>query len=102
MDDLLYLFRYKLLDTVFKRGVAEDQMKDYFVHYIVDYVKQGVKYSEELRRCSIETLNNEGFCDYLKIQRKDDKVDVTVSNRFDLKMVKVFDEVQSTTAKLED
>lgn len=101
VDDLLYLFRFKSLDPVFKRGAAENDMKDYYVRYMVNYMKQGVKYSEKLRRCSIEYMD-EGFCDYLSIQREDDEVAVSVSNHFDLEMVKVLKQVDESASQLDE
>lgn len=101
-DEQLYLFRYKDLDMEFKRGSAEKDMKDYFVRYIVNYVTQGVKYSGKLKRCSIEFLEDDGFCDYLNIQRKNDNVDVTVSNKFYPEMIKALQKVDRIISQLDD
>lgn len=100
-DDLLYLFRFKKLDPVFTRGGPENDMKDYYVRFIVDYVKHGIRYSEKLRRCSIEFMDD-GFCDYLNIQRKDDQVNVAISHEFDLEMVNVLKQADDIAAKLDD
>lgn len=99
-DDLLYLFRFKRFDPIFRRRRPENEMKDYFVRYIVDYMKHGIKYSDDYHRCSIEFTEN-GFCNYLDIQRTNDKVDVKVSEDYDLAL-DVLREADRIQSQLED
>lgn len=91
MDDLLYLFRFKLADPLFNRGVPENEMKDYYVRFIVDYVKHGMKDNYFVRGCTRKAMDK-GFCEYLEIQRDysqtPNNVKISVSNAVDLGMIK--------------
>lgn len=96
MDDLLYLFRYKAFDSLFERGDPETKMKDYFVDFVTDYVTIGSSQLYKANRCRKIDMDY-GFCDYLDIQRDysstPNKVNVSVSNFFEIAMVKANKEV---------
>lgn len=104
MDDLLYLFRFKIFDNVFVRGAPENEMKDFFVRYIVDYVKEGVADSYGVRSCSSRQMERR-FCEYLDIQRdysvNPNAVKLSASNKFDLQMVQTLKVVDRMLAQLQ-
>lgn len=88
-DELLYLFSFNSLGSRFVRGAAENQMKDHFVQFIVDYAKNGSRLPT--RPCRHEDFQD-GFCEYLNIQRNfsitPNQVSLSVSRAFDLEMVR--------------
>lgn len=107
-DDLLYLFRFRLFDPFFKRDVAENEMKDFHVKLMVDYVRHGESRLNIARPCRRKDMQR-GFCEYLDIQRDrnnvGNQVDVTTNNRFDMPMVainKLIDQIMETYEYLRD
>lgn len=104
MDELLYLFRFKYFDPLFNRGQAELEMKDYFVRFIVDYVKHGMGNNYLVRGCTRKAMDK-GFCEYLNIQRDysqtPNKVKISVANNIDLGMVESMKAADRLSAKLE-
>lgn len=96
MVDLLYLFRYKAFDSLFQREEPEIKMKDYFVEFVTDYVTIGSSQLYKANRCRKIDMDY-GFCDYLNIQRNNsitpNIVNVSVSNFFEIGMVKAKKEV---------
>lgn len=91
-DELLYLFRFKIFDDDFERNTPENDMKNFFVRYIVDYVKFGRNPLNKARPCRRQDMVR-GFCEYLDIQRDysetPNAVQLSTSNQFEMGMVKV-------------
>lgn len=96
MDALLYLFRFKAFDEYFEREEPETKMKDYSVEFVTDYVTIGSSQLYTAKPCRKIDMDY-GFCDYLNIQRNKsitpNKVNVSVSNFFEIEMVKANKEV---------
>lgn len=92
-DDLLYLFRAKIFDQAFSGRTPESEMKDYFVRLVVDYVKFGNSPLNHVQSCTRQDMER-GFCEYLEIQRDlsaiPNRVQVSASKEFDLKMVQFY------------
>lgn len=91
-DDLLYLFRTRLFDAAFTDNSPENEMKNYFVRFIVDYVKKGTSPLNHVGPCRRQDKANR-FCEYLDIQRDSsvspNRIQVAATNEFDLKMVQL-------------
>lgn len=104
-DDLMYLFSFKVFDGVFVRDEPENEMKNYFVRYIVDYVKYGLTPLNRARPCRPSAMKR-GFCEYTDIQRDyttmPNKVKASVSNQFDMQMVKFNQYIDRLIAREED
>lgn len=96
-DDLLYLFPWKVLDQSFQRGEAENEMRDFLVRFIVDYVTGGEGDERESFGCDADAME-QGLCLYLDIQRDYNVTPntVTVSEKrslVNLQMVKRIQEI---------
>lgn len=102
IDDLLYLFRFRAFDSVFKRLQPEKQMKDLYVRFIVDYVRYGESDLYTAKQCRRRDMNY-GFCEYLDIQRKysvvPNRVMFSAAKQFDMKMVAAYKEVDKLKAQ---
>lgn len=99
-DSLLYLFRWGVFDPLFRRGAADAKASKFLVKYLINYAKSGVKYSEEVRRCTAEQMDG-SFCDFLYLARKEPNgISVTYDNGFDLGSVAALNEVQTIASKL--
>lgn len=95
IDDLLYLFSFKLFGPQFKRGIPETRMKDIFVELIVDYVRG--RWNHPTKTCRRESFKR-SFCEYVDIQRDykvtPNKVKLSISNQFDLEMVRFYKDIE--------
>lgn len=93
MDELLYVFRFKAFDPLFRRGAAENEMKDYWTRFIVDYAKYGMKDSYFVKGCTRRAMDR-GICEYLEIQRDYSKTPNTkkifANDDFDTEIVDVY------------
>lgn len=92
-DDLLYLFRFKALDQYFVRGEPENQMKDFYVRLMVDYIKYGRSRLNIARSCRRRDMRRD-FCEYLDIQRDYSRspvqAHVTAKSSYNLAMVQLW------------
>lgn len=97
-DDMLYLFPYSVFGSMVVRGVHENAMKDYWVRFIVDYVKYG-RDSEQIvtRRCRHRDMQR-GYCEYMDVQggysRTPSNFSVSVLNAIDWEMIKAHEQVE--------
>lgn len=101
-DDLMYLFRFRAFDGLFKRGVPENEMKDLYVRFIVDYVRYGKSSLYRADPCQRRDMNW-GFCDYMDIQRNyrvtPNRPKISASNWFDMRMVEMYRELDKIIAQ---
>ena len=101
-DDLLYLFRYKAYDHLFTREAPENEMKNFFVRFMVDYVKRGESLLNKAAPCRREDMET-GFCEYLDIQRDTrrtpDGVRISAKSDFDMDMVNFNKEIDRIVAE---
>lgn len=101
-DSYLYLFRWVYLDSVFKRGRAEAQAAKFVVQTFVDFAKHGVRYSDEIQRCTYKGMDDR-FCDYLMLLRKEPNgIEVTHNSWFDMDSVRTLRAVERIASVLDE
>lgn len=101
-DSYLYFFRWSYLDSVFRRGKAENEAAKYLIGAFIEFAKHGVKYSDELKRCTYKAMAKDGFCDYRLLLRKDPNgIQVNYNNWFDLDSVRTLRVVERIASILE-
>lgn len=100
LDSLLYLFRWSVVDPLFRREVAEAKASKFLVKTFIDFAKYGVKYSNEVHRCTARKMNR-GFCDFLLLAREQPNgLDVSYDDSFDMESVAALNEVTAIASKL--
>lgn len=101
-DSYLYLFRWAYLDSIFKRGKAEAEAAKFFVKTLIDYAKRGVKYSNDIQRCTYKDMDDR-LCDYLLLLRKDPNgIEVTHNSWFDMGSVYTLRAVERISSILDN
>lgn len=102
LDIELFIFKRAAVEPPFIRDKSDMEVTRFIVKSIIQYVKQGMKYSEDYPRCTAKNMDGR-WCDYLLLQRKRKSGGflLTHDNYFDMDALKAVHDANEIASELE-